>query len=280
MEIKRKQKNSEPKVNKLLAIKPLKTFIVFALAILSLSSCKTKKIKDPQGLAKNNAIKEIIDLHYTKDFKFSTLQSRLRVTYDDGQKSISPSASLRIEKDKQIWLSVKFLGITMAKAYITPERVSFYEKLNRNFYDGDFKALSNFLGTDVNFDKVQNLLLGQSILELKNQTYNINTALDNQVLITPEKQDPLYEILLGLYASSYKVSQLQISQESKSNAIKVTYPEYQKIIEQDFPKRINIITKSSEGSKRIDVEYKTISANTPLTFPYKIPDGYTAFIIK
>lgn len=267
-------------MNRFPATKPLKKLLVFIITILALTSCKTKKIKSAQGLAKNNAIKEIIDIHYSKNFTFSTLQSRLKVTYDDGQKSVSPSASLRIEKDKQIWLSVKFLGITMAKAYITPERVSFYEKLNKRFYDGDFKALSNFLGTDVNFNKVQNLLLGQSILELKNQKYNTNNKLDNQVLITPEKQDPLYEILLGLYTNSYKVSQLQIAQETQAKAIKVTYPEYQKINEQDFPKNIDIITKSNQGSKRINIDYKTVTIDTPLSFPFKIPDGYTAHTLK
>lgn len=245
--------------------------------LLLLSSCKTTKTNGPNSLAKNNSIKEFVDLHSSKDFKFSTLQSKLKLDYSDGQKSVSPSASLRMEKNKQIWLSVKFLGITMAKAYITPQRVSFYEKLNKRYYDGDFKALSNFLGTDVNFNKVQNLLLGQSILELKNQKYSTNNS-DNQVLITPENQDPLYEILLGLYATTYKVSQLQIKQEAR--AIKLTYPTYQKVANQDFPKNINVITKSGQENKKIKLEYKSVTTDSPLTFPYKIPEGYTAFTLK
>ena len=278
MVLPKKQKNSEQKVNKLMQINPQKKLLVFALAIITLISCKTAKTKNSQGLSKSNSISEIIDQHHSKAFNFSTLQSKLRVTYDDGQKSVTPSASLRIEKDKQIWLSVKFFGITMAKAYITPERVSFYEKLNKNFYDGDFKALSNFLGTTVNFNKVQNLLLGQSILELKNQKYNTNKSIENQVLITPEKQDPLYEILLGLYNSTYKVSQLQIVQESES--IKVTYPEYQKVSEQDFPKNIKISTKSDKENKQINIDYKSVTIDSELTFPYKIPDGYTPFTLN
>ena len=280
MEIKRKQKNSEPKVNKLLTIKFPKIHLAIILATLLFSSCKTLKVKDTQTLDKSNSIKEFVDLHYSKDFKFSTLESKLKVTYDDGDKSISPSASLRIEKDKQIWLSVKFLGFTMAKAYITPQRVSFYEKLNKQYYDGDFKALSNFLGTDVNFNKVQNLLLGQSIIELKNQAYDTNKDTPNQVLITPKKQDPLYNILLGLYSSTYKVSQLQIVQEAEDESINVSYPEYQKVAAQDFPKHINIISKSEKESKQIILNYKTVQTDIALTFPYSIPDGYTAYKLK
>jgi len=168
----------------------------------------------------------------------------------------------------------------MAKAYITPESVSFYEKLNKRYYEGDFRALSNFLGTDVNFTKVQNLLLGQSIIELKNQEYNTNTSTENQILITPKKQDPLYEILLGLYTNTYKVSQLQIAQEPQEKSIKINYPEYQKVIEQDFPKKIDIFAKSNQENKNIIIDYKSVDINTSLSFPYKIPEGYKAFQLK
>ena len=110
--------------------------------------------------------------------------------------------------------------------------------------------------------------------------YDINNSIDNQTLITPKKQDPLYEILLGLYKDSFKVSQVTISQEKDAESIKVNYPEYQKVIDQDFPKNIDVFTKGIDGTKRISIDYKSVDANTPLSFPYKIPQGYTEFQLK
>ena len=268
-------------MNKLLLIKLKKAASILIIASLTLlTSCKSSQIKNTNSSVNNSSITELINLHNTKDFNFSTLQSRLRITYDNGEKAVSPSANLRLEKDKQIWISIKFLGITMAKAYITPERVSFYEKLNKRYYDGDFTALSNFLGTEVNFNKVQNLLLGQSIIEFKNQKYITDTSLDNQVLITPKKQDPLYNILLGLYKNSYKVSQLKISQAANSNSIKVDYPEYQTVFNQDFPKNINIVAKNNEGSNTMNIDYKSVETNVNVTFPYTVPKGYSLFTLN
>ena len=54
----------------------------------------------------------------------------------------------------------------MAKAMITPTKVSYYEKINNTYFEGDFSMLSNWLGTDLDFNKVQNLFLGKAIDDL------------------------------------------------------------------------------------------------------------------
>ena len=41
----------------------------------------------------------------------------------------------------------------MAKALITPTKVSYYEKINNTYFEGDFSLLSNWLGTDLDFQK-------------------------------------------------------------------------------------------------------------------------------
>jgi hypothetical protein len=47
--------------------------------------------------------------------------------YSDDQQSQNVTAEIKIKKDQQI-LVIRFLGITMAKASITPTSVSYYEK--------------------------------------------------------------------------------------------------------------------------------------------------------
>jgi hypothetical protein len=48
----------------------------------------------------------------------------------------------------------------MAKASITPTSVSYYEKIKGTYFEGDFSALSQWLGTDLDYNKIQNMLLG------------------------------------------------------------------------------------------------------------------------
>lgn len=68
-------------------------------------------------------------------------------------------------------VSIRFLGITMAKALITPKEVKYYEKINGTYFEGDYASLSEWLGTDLDFNKIQNMLLGQPIDDLTQQKY-------------------------------------------------------------------------------------------------------------
>ena len=72
----------------------------------------------------------------------------------------------RMRRDSALWLSITpALGVEAARALLTQDSVLFYSKVpgNRFAYRGDFQALDSLLGTEVNFDMVQRILLGQGI---------------------------------------------------------------------------------------------------------------------
>jgi hypothetical protein len=56
----------------------------------------------------------------------------------------------------------------MAKASITPTSVSYYG----TYFEGDFSALSQWLGTDLDYNKIQNMLLGEALIYQKGNTKN------------------------------------------------------------------------------------------------------------
>ena len=58
---------------------------------------------------------KIIKAHNAAAIDFKTLQSRLGVKYQDENRSQSVTMDLRMEKGKQIWMSARFLGFTVAK---------------------------------------------------------------------------------------------------------------------------------------------------------------------
>ena len=107
----------------------------------------------------------------TNKSDFKTLYIKSNVKYNDEKQSQNLTAEIKIKKDEQILVSIRFLGITMAKALITPASVSYYEKLNSTYFEGDFSTLSKWLGTDLDFNKVQNILIGQAIDDLTKGKY-------------------------------------------------------------------------------------------------------------
>ena len=76
----------------------------------------------------------------------------------------------------------------MAKALITPSKVSYYEKINNTYFEGDFSMLSNWLGTDLNFNKVQNLLIGEAFDDLREGKYT-QTIVENLFRLEDQKDE-------------------------------------------------------------------------------------------
>ncbi len=246
--------------------------IVYSVLFLFLVSCKTTKVANGALVKKNTPTKQLISLHKAADFDFNTLQARLRVNFDDGKKSVAPSISLRMEKDAKIWMSIKVFGFSMGKAYITPDRVSFYVKLNKTYFDGDFKALSQFLGTEVNFKKVQNILTGQSILDLKAKKYKSNWETPDKFVLTPKKDDEAYNFILKLFQKNMRVANYKLTQEEKK--VSVNYLNYQVVDKQFFPESIEFLASKPSKEVRLNVDFKGVQKNTDLVFPYEIPEGY------
>ena len=226
--------------------------IVYLLcfSLIVLNSCKgTKAVSESK--VKRLTAEKIIANHYNRSFNFETLNAKIKVKYDDGKKSFSPNATLRIEKDKKIWISVKMLGITLAKVMITPEKVSYYEKINNTYFDGDFKGLSEWLGTkDLDFDKVQQLLLGQALFNLREDKYK-SVIVEKAYQLKPKTEKVLFERLFLLHPDNFKIASQQLKQPVENRNLTIDYRSYQKVGNQEFPKEINI--QALEGnSKNID----------------------------
>ena len=80
-----------------------------------------------------------------------------------------------MEQDKTIWINA-FLNMVRVK--ITPEYVRFYNKLDNTYFDGDYTLISNFLGTELGFDNLQNLLLGEAVFDINPKEFKKNINKD------------------------------------------------------------------------------------------------------
>lgn len=91
---------------------------------------------------------------------------RLQVEADVNGERSGFKVNARMRRDSALWLSITpALGVEAARLLLTPDSVLFYSKVpgNRFAYRGDFAAIDSLLGTEITFDMVQLILLGQGI---------------------------------------------------------------------------------------------------------------------
>lgn len=166
------------------------------LLLLFLSACKTTQTVTESNANEELAATNVIKEHYNLTSAFKTLNIRANAKYEDHKQSVGVTADIRIQKDELIWVSVKKFGITMARAQITPKKVSYYEVLNGTYFDGNYDLISNWLGTDLDFQKVQNLFLGKALDDLTKEKY-IASIVDGLYKVAPKKnQLPKKNIIL------------------------------------------------------------------------------------
>jgi hypothetical protein len=249
--------------------KAIKIASLFIL-ILFISSCGSSKTLVGSATLDNSiTAKQLIKTIDSKKTEFKTLVGKLKIETVKGDKSQSFGVSFRMEKDKTIWISK--LGIV--KALVTPRRVAFYNKFDGTYFDGDFSYLSKLLGTELDFEKVQNILLGETIYTVDNKTYNISTH-EKSYVLQPKEQRELFEIFFLINPLHFKVDSQQITQIKKQRILEVDYLTYQKVDKQIIPENIKVIAVEGESEMKIYLELKNVKLNQKLSFPFNIPSGY------
>ncbi len=249
--------------------------LVFLVILVVLSSCKSTK-KIASGTIDNTiSAKKIIQNHYQNQIDFKTISGKVKIDYSDGESSQGVNVSLRIKKDEVIWISA-LLGIV--KAHITPQRVSFYNKLNNEYFDGDFSYLSSILGTEVDFTKLQNLLIGNAVLDLREDKYVVLNG-DGAYGLKPKSQNELYKILFFLEPKNFKIANQELSQPWKNRFLKMKYA-YQEVGNKVMPNTVDIEAITDGRVNTIALDYRNIEFDRDLNFPYKIPKGFKEIVLK
>lgn len=256
-----------------ISLKTISTLLIIILVF----GCKTAKTVSSDGEINSNlSAKQLIKKNAKSVANFKTLTARVKAGYSRKDESKGTTISLRMEKDKTIWMSAPF---SMAKVLITPEKVSFYNKLDNTYFDGDFELLSNFVGTDLDFNKVQNILLGEALYNLKKDDYIASTH-ENSYLLQPKKQKALFEIFYLLNPSHFKMDSQQFTQPQENRHLQIDYKNYQEVDKQTLPQNIKIIALESYDETIINLEYKSVALNESIRFPFRIPSGYNEIEIK
>lgn len=250
----------------------MKKIALLAFAVITLTSCKTKQaVVAEQAADAKVGVSSVATGHYANKKDFKTAYIRAGAKYKDSKQSHSMSAEIKILKDEKILISVRFLGITMAKALITPDRVSYYEKLGNKYFEGNYALLSNWLGTELDYAKVQNILLGVAMDDLTKNKYqeSLENGLHKLVSIKGSvSKQFLFE------SANYLLKQQSVAQAGQEpRSLVINYPAHKDWVKAKLPVEIKIEAEQKD-KVTIDIDYDNITFDENLSFPYSVPEGF------
>ncbi len=255
----------------------MKKYLGLAVFFL-IFSCKTKRVLVEGNAGNKLSAEKIIENHYNNKTEFSTLYIKASAHYEDAKNTQNVSADIRIKKDEQILVSIRFLGFTMAKALITPTSVQYYEKIGGNYFEGDYAGLSQWLGTDLDFYKVQNMFVGKALDQLKGGNYQVSIA-DKLYKLENNSDGKTFKAYF-FEGDNFLIKKETISQPAQERSLEILYPDYKKYDEMILPLNIAIDAIQNKGNVKIKIDYKGVTFNEELSFPYEVPEGYERIYIK
>jgi len=249
----------------------MRKIITVLIVILSLTSCKSRKISDKSVdyLPARSIVKKNQDVAFSR----TSLKGTMQIKYRGKDELPNINGSIRLIKDSIIWLNFSKLGFPIAKLIVTPNKVKFYEKIGKTSFEGDFKLISSWLGTDFDFSKVQNLFIGETLMDLESKKLQVNIK-DGKYELVSKKRNPIFEIKYAIDPDHFKVVKEEITHVGKNQNLSILYKDFNKINESLFPKGFLITAKADGMTTIIDINYKNVQFDVPLRFPFKTPAGY------
>lgn len=240
--------------------------ISLVLLAIFITSCGTVRRAADGGEA-NAQKSKVVKSHNAAALDFKTISARMSVDFKDEKREQSVTMDVRMEKGQKIWMSARVLGFTVAKVFITRDRVQFYEKLNNQSFDGDFSLISDFLGEEVTFDQVEAILLGQAVEPLDKKSFSIE---GNEYLF---KEGALIEKLFKLRPADFKLSEQSITKAAEDSYLQIKYPDYQVVSGKIVPLKVMIDARKENKNTFVSLEFRDVTFDQNLSYPFDMPSN-------
>jgi hypothetical protein len=256
-------------------------------AILVLSSCKTTRstIKDP---IKEYGADYLFEKLKENELKFESFSAKFNLDMVVDKKKTSFRGQLRMRKDSAIWISFSpALGIEMARVLITTDSVKFINRLNKTYFVGDYEFVRNFIGTDVDYDVLQSILLGNDLTYYEDGKFRASYDSKEYHLVTggrsklkkymknDQDEERIYIQNIFLNPETFKITKMKIKEVKKeSKKLDAFYENFQRVDEQLFPHHLSF-DLTADKPVWVDLQYSKITLDESNNYPFKISTKYS-----
>ena len=253
--------------------KNFKKRIILLITALFFSACKSVAVLPTKTPVKNTNLEALVSKIKNNYPKIDKVRSRIKASYDDGKREQQVIVQFRMESKKTIWLSATML-IPIAKLLITPEQVSFYEKFQKTYYQGNFNLINAPFNTSFKYSDIENLFLGKPFLDLGESKWKQISNPQYYILIPQGKRSGLKPTLF-FDPVSFLLKEQRVMIPGTSYSLTIKYLRHLRIEGKALPSLIEATLFDGNRSQRLELEFTRTDFTEGLTFPFQIPQGYS-----
>jgi hypothetical protein len=241
-------------------------------AILLYASCKSPALPPAKTPMKNIETKELSKSITKNQLVYKKFRSRVKASYDNGKRTQQIIVNLRIEKSKAIWMSANMI-VPIAKLLITPDKVSFYEKFQKTFFEGDVSFINRQFNTSFEFEDIQNLLMGLPLADINRGRWE-TISHPKYYVLTPQSNKIRFRPTFFFDPNSFLLLEQRFMVPGTQQSLTIRYSNHQKLEGEFVPGEVQISLFDGSDLTRIKLEYTRVEFPDRISIPFDIPVDY------
>jgi len=268
-------------------IKNILLLIFSLIMILSLQSCFISKLKKKKKYVQEEKTEfnETLKSIKLNELKFKTFYSGFTGKFENSGKEFPLKGILKIKKDTFILISIRpVMGIEIAKVLLTQDSIKIIDKIKKEYIVSDYNFINKKFGYDLDFKIIQSILTNKYFEYPKKENISdyIFTSLkykkDTVNYLSFSKITDIYRKKANnnlIFAQNkFNLVHNNFNTLDNTTVLNISYSDFNKIKNQNFPKKLEIKLSENGIKNNIFISYKNIRLNNELNFKISIPDDY------
>jgi hypothetical protein len=266
--------------------KNISSKLVF-IALLALFGCSSKKklvaFHKPDSIARviDTVAKQAIPHLSTeqlaaiqsKQLSFSTFSAKAKAKMNIDGANNDVTLNIRIKKGQEIWISVTaLLGLEGARAVITPDSIKIINRLESTYTKKPFGYLYQYAGNQLNFETLENLVLGNAWPGTVNENAALQNTADSGLVLNGALGQLMYQLVMG---ADMRVSKTIMASHAPERSLQVVYNGSFPVGERTIPTQINISSAGPEAKIQVNLTYTKAEFDKPVDLPFSVPARYS-----
>lgn len=245
-----------------------KRWLYMLLLLFMVSACKSKRKAQSEREVATASVsaKQQFQTLRQNDATIAELSAQGNLNADLSGQAIGAAFNFKLQKDKQIWLSVKpMLGIEAVRVLIRPDSIFVLDRINKAYLAKPFGWLETMSQAPLSFSALQDLLIN-NVAFLGEMS--VSQTSDGHLEFL--KSDVTYK-LQGA-KSPTKAARLDVQQAQQQ--LIVEYLQWQELEKQWLPAQLKMTIKGKQSGV-IELNFSKFAVENGQTYPFSIPGSYS-----
>jgi len=249
-------------------------FLMLIVALL-LPACKGAR-SAADGDAKMRSADAILKRMVKQQVRAKGMESRARISIDDGSFSQSATANIKWLKDSLIWMNVTKFGFEVARAQITQDSVYLIDRLNNEYAIKDLSFVQDEYNLPANFATLEAMLIGNPVFFGKTTSLVLKTA-ENEYILAEKNLANSINSSYVIDAQEFLLKSMFFEELAEQQKMRVLLDDYRQVSgNQNFSYLRKVEVNSPKtGTVDIGIEFSKVELTPPSRIRFEIPSRYT-----